>query len=239
MAKKNYPRPEKETFVKALAPKNSSQDFYLSMIKESTVTFGVGPAGTGKTFLACHAALEALSAGDVDKLVLTRPVIATEEFGILPGDMHDKIHPFLMPLFDAIEDHLGVQRAKLLFEKGQIEILPLAFMRGRSLNRSIMILDEAQNTNREQMKMFLTRLGYDSKMIITGDPSQSDLPRGNENGLSYAVRKLKGISSEIAIMEFASRDIVRNPLIGTILQHLESPDAKTSFDIISKRSVGC
>jgi phosphate starvation-inducible PhoH-like protein len=196
------------------------------MIRESTVTFGVGPAGTGKTFLACHAALEALTNGEVDKLVLTRPVIATEEFGILPGDMHDKIHPFLMPLFDAIEDHLGVQRAKMLFASGQIEILPLAFMRGRSLNRSIMLLDEAQNTTREQMKMFLTRLGYGSKMIITGDPSQSDLPNRNENGLSFAVRKLKGVSGDIALMEFASRHIVRNPLIETILQHLETPEPK-------------
>ena len=227
MGRKNYQRAE-ETFIRPLTPKNSAQEFYISSIRESTVTFGVGPAGTGKTFIGCHVALQELNEGKVDKLVLTRPVIATEDFGYLPGDMHEKIHPFLMPLFDAIEDHLGVQRAKLLFASGAVEILPLAFMRGRSLNRSIMILDEAQNTTIEQMKMFLTRLGYGSKIIITGDLGQSDLPKGQENGLQWAVRKFRGSIEEISIMEFGSRNIVRNPLIEKMLQYLDSPDPKVT-----------
>lgn len=217
---------QEETFVKPLTPKNSAQEFYMNMMKESTVTFGLGPAGTGKTFIACHSALQDLKNGVVDKIVLTRPVIATEDFGYLPGDLHEKIHPFLMPLFDAIEDHLGVTRAKLLLVSNAVEILPLAFMRGRSLNRCIMILDEAQNTTIDQMKMFLTRIGYGSKMIITGDLGQSDLHGSSENGLRWATRKLTGSSSEISVMEFNSRHIVRNPLIEKMLQYLEGPDKK-------------
>ena len=217
---------ERDTFIKPLTPKNTAQEFYLNMIKESTITFGVGPAGTGKTFLAVHAALQLLQAGEINKLILSRPIVATEDIGYLPGDMHEKIHPFLMPLFDAIEDHMGTQRSKLLFTTGKIEILPLAYMRGRSLNRSMMILDEAQNTTQEQMKMFLTRLGYGSKIIVTGDMGQSDLPRPNDNGLRWAVNRLKSASGEIQVMEFGSRHIVRNPLIETMLQYLEGPGIK-------------
>lgn len=227
MGRKNNNYQKTETFIRPLTPKNSVQEYYVSTIKESTISFGVGPAGTGKTFIGCHVALQEMSEGIVDKLVLTRPVIATEDFGYLPGDMHEKIHPFLMPLFDAIEDHLGTQRSKLLLASGAVEILPLAFMRGRSLNRSFMILDEAQNTTVDQMKMFLTRIGYGSKIIITGDLGQSDLPRGQENGLQWAVRKLKGASEEISIVEFGSRHIVRNPLIEKMLQYLEVPDPKS------------
>ena len=229
MSKKAYPKTteaKENTFVKPLIAKNPAQEFYVNMIKESTITFGVGPAGTGKTFIACHAALQQLVAGEIQKLILTRPIVATEDIGYLPGDMNDKIHPYLMPLFDAIEEHLGVQRSKRLFEAGQIEILPLAYMRGRSLNRSIMILDEAQNTTKEQMKMFLTRLGYYSKIIVTGDLDQTDLPKHVENGLRWAVDRLKCSSPEIGVMGFSSSHIVRNPLIETMLKHLDGPEPR-------------
>lgn len=223
MSRKRYAKASdtSDTFIKPLTLKNGSQEYYVNSIRESTVTFCTGPAGTGKTFLAAYVALESLLQGEIDKIVLTRPIVATEDIGYLPGDMHEKIHPYLMPLFDAIESHLGVQRAKLLFADNRIEILPLAYMRGRSLNRSFMILDEAQNTTREQMKMFLTRLGYDSKIVVTGDTSQSDLPKPHDNGLMWAADKLKSSSPEISMMEFSSKHIVRNPLIEKMLQYLD------------------
>ena len=224
-----------DTYLKPLVHKNQLQEFYLDMIKESTVTFCKGPAGTGKTHLAVYAALSSLLNGDIDKIILTRPIVATEDIGYLPGDMDEKIHPYLMPLFDSIETHLGVQRAKMLFLDGRIEVLPLAFMRGRSLNRSFMILDEAQNTTKEQIKMFLTRLGYDSKIVITGDTNQSDLKNPLDNGLLWAVNKLVGTCEEISIMEFGSKHIVRNPLIGKMLMHLEGPDVKPDQPEQSKK----
>ena len=230
--------PERETFIKPLVAKNTAQEFYLNMIKESTITFGVGPAGTGKTFLACHEALSELLSGEYDRIILTRPIVATEDIGFLPGDMNEKINPYLMPLFDAVEDHVGIQRSKLLFESGRIEILPLAFMRGRSINRAIMILDEAQNTTQEQIKMFLTRIGYGSKIIITGDMGQSDLPRPQDSGLAWAVNRLRASSSEIGIMEFASRHQVRNPLIEEMLKYLEAPAIRTELPRIT-RAVAC
>jgi phosphate starvation-inducible PhoH-like protein len=223
MAKKNYPKKLPDTFIKPLTACNSTQEYYVQTIKESTVTFCTGPAGTGKTHLATYVALEALLAGEVDKIILTRPLVATEDIGYLPGDMNEKIHPYLMPLFDAIESHVGIQRSEMLFSENRIQILPLAYMRGRSLNRAFMILDEAQNTTKEQMKMFLTRIGYDSKIVITGDCAQSDLPDRLENGLKWATDRLSAVDGEIATVEFSSGHIVRNPLIEKMLRHLEGP----------------
>ena len=190
--KARYTKPDQEnghqghTFIKPLVAKNPLQDFYLDMIREMTVTMCTGPAGTGKTYLATFVALEALLNHDVDKIILTRPIVACEDIGYLPGDMMEKIHPYLMPLFDAVESHVGPTKAKELLNFGKIEVIPLAYMRGRSLNRAFILLDEAQNTTVEQMKMFLTRLGYDSKMVVNGDIGQSDLPKGMENGLGFA-----------------------------------------------------
>jgi phosphate starvation-inducible protein PhoH len=382
----------KGMYVKELKPKNQAQDLYMSMIRESTVHFGLGPAGTGKTFIAVYLALDALLKNEVEKVILTRPIVAVEDIGYLPGDMSEKIHPYVMPLFDAIEDHLGPTKAKDLLNSGRIEVLPLAYMRGRSLNKCVtadslvtladgsqiriddllvkyeagekivvksfnhdtgkvedspisyafkqpceekllkltledgtvlkvtkdhklfvrnfqpidigslkdgdvldggtvgyleaqdisngdillnlehykefgfygvspngvklieeidpedvyditvpgnhnfflnnilshncfIILDEAQNTTVEQMKMFLTRLGYDSKMVVTGDSSQSDL-KVDVNGLEWASRKLAGKTGEITVSEFTSKNIVRNPLIGVMLKHLDGPDPK-------------
>jgi len=214
---------QSDTFIKPLTLLNSAQEFYVSMMKESTITFCLGPAGTGKTYLATYVALEALLSNEVDKIILTRPLVATEDIGYLPGTMDEKIAPYLMPLFDAIEYHIGIVRSKQLFADNRIEILPLAYMRGRSLNRSFMILDEAQNTTKEQMKMFLTRIGYNSKIVITGDTAQSDLQGVQENGMVWSTNRLKGITGDIGVTEFSARDIVRNPLIEKILRHLDGP----------------
>ena len=227
MGRKRYTGADKaeSIYVKELKPKNSAQEYYMSMIRESTITFGLGPAGTGKTYVAVALALEALLDKTVDKVILTRPIIATEDIGYLPGDMNEKIHPYIMPLFDAIEDHVGPTKARELLAYGRIEVLPLAFMRGRSLNKSFLLLDEAQNTTPEQMKMFLTRLGYDSKMVITGDERQSDL-KIPMNGLVWASDRLGGTTPEISVCTFASKNIVRNPLIEKMLQHLEGPEPR-------------
>jgi phosphate starvation-inducible PhoH-like protein len=223
MAKKRY-QPQTvdpSLFLKPLTLKNGTQDYYMSTLRESDITFCVGPAGTGKTFIATYVALEALLNGEIDKIILTRPIVATEDIGYLPGNMDEKIHPYILPLFDALEIHLGPTKTKVLLADGRIEVLPLAYMRGRSLNRSFLILDEAQNTTREQMKMFLTRMGYDSKIAVTGDASQSDLPHPHDNGLIWAHGKLKGADSNISTVEFTHRNIVRNPLIETMLRYLE------------------
>lgn len=230
--KPRYTKPDSEndarghTFIKPLATKNSLQDFYIDMIHEMTVTMCTGPAGTGKTYLATYVALEALLNKDVDKIILTRPIVACEDIGYLPGDMMEKIHPYLMPLFDAVESHVGPTRAKEMLNFGKIEVIPLAYMRGRSLNRAFILLDEAQNTTVEQMKMFLTRLGYDSKMVVNGDIGQSDLPKGMESGLSFAHNRLLGKDGEIGCVEFQAKHIVRHPLIGRMLQHLDGPSEK-------------
>jgi phosphate starvation-inducible PhoH-like protein len=229
---KKYPTPaksENSIFIKPLSIKNAAQEHYLNTIRESTLTFCTGPAGTGKTFIASYVALQALLDREVDKVILTRPIVATEDIGYLPGDMNEKIHPYLMPLLDAIEAHVGPTKCKELLEMGKLEILPLAFMRGRSLNRCIMLLDEAQNTTTTQMKMFLTRIGYDSKIIINGDMSQTDLPKHVESGLSFAVDRLTGKTEDISVVAFSSREIVRNPLIEKILMHLDGPPPREAF----------
>lgn len=220
MSKKRYSVRSSDTFIKKLHPKNSAQDYYLNTIKESTVTFSIGPAGTGKTHLATYIALNALINDEVDKIILTRPIVAVEDIGYLPGNMDEKIHPYILPLLDSLEIHLGPTKTRDMISDGKIEVIPLAYMRGRSLNRSFLILDEAQNTTKEQIKMFLTRLGYDSKMVITGDASQSDLPKNSQQGLSWAKDMLSGRSEEISVVEFYPEHIVRNPLIETMLRYL-------------------
>lgn len=220
MAKKYKTEQPRGMYLKPLAAKNAAQEHYISMLGESTIMFCAGPAGTGKTFLATHVALDALLKKEVDKIILTRPIVAVEDIGYLPGDMNEKIHPYVLPLLDAIELHVGPTKTQELLDDRRLEILPLAYMRGRSLNNCFLLLDEAQNTTKEQMKMFLTRIGYDTKVSVNGDVSQSDLPRGIESGLNWAVSKLVGVSPEISIVEFSNTNIVRNPLIETILTHL-------------------
>lgn len=223
MGRKRYPEEKKPAgFLKPLHHKNDIQELYAETLADSTITFCLGPAGTGKTFIASHVALQALLDHEVDKIILTRPIVAVEDIGYLPGDMNEKIHPYMLPLFDALEDHLGPTKAKDLLETGRIEVVPLAYMRGRSLNRTFIILDEAQNTTMEQMKMFLTRIGYDSKMAINGDMAQSDLSVP-VNGLKWATERLRGVDPQVNIVEFGQRNIVRHPLIGTMLSRLEGP----------------
>ena len=193
------------------------QAMYLENIASHDITFGIGPAGTGKTYLAVACAVDALERNNVQRIVLTRPAVeAGERLGFLPGDLAQKVDPYLRPLYDALYDLMGFERVQRLFEKQSIEIAPLAYMRGRTLNHSFVILDEAQNTTPEQMKMFLTRIGFGSKAVITGDPSQVDLPRGQQSGLAHAVQVLDDVQG-IAMTRFTSRDVVRHPLVARIV----------------------
>jgi len=200
-----------------LRPRTPRQRDYLENILKHDITFGVGPAGTGKTWLAVACAIDAMERETVQRLVLTRPAVeAGERLGFLPGDLAQKVDPYLRPLYDALYDLMGFERVQRLFEKQSIEIAPLAYMRGRTLNHAFVILDEAQNTTPEQMKMFLTRIGFGSKAVITGDPSQVDLPRGQQSGLAHAVRVLEDVQG-IATTRFTSRDVVRHPLVARIV----------------------
>ena len=199
-------------------PKTLKQIEYIQMLKEKDMTFGVGPAGTGKTYLAVVYAVSLLKKGVIKRIVLTRPAIeAGESLGFLPGDLKEKIDPYLRPLYDALYDMLGMETVNNYIEKGIIEIAPLAYMRGRTLENSFCILDEAQNTTEMQMKMFLTRMGFNSKMIITGDISQIDLPQGKRSGLVNAIKLLKNIK-QIGITTFEKEDVVRHPLVQKILE---------------------
>ena len=200
-----------------LRPRTPRQRDYLGNILKHDITFGVGPAGTGKTWLAVACAIDALERETVQRLVLTRPAVeAGERLGFLPGDLAQKVDPYLRPLYDALYDLMGFDKVQKLFEKQTIEIAPLAYMRGRTLNHAFVILDEAQNTTPEQMKMFLTRIGFGSKAVITGDPSQVDLPRGQQSGLAHALHVLEDVQG-IASTRFTSRDVVRHPLVARIV----------------------
>ena len=202
---------------KPIKAKTIGQKKYIKAIKSNTVVLGLGPAGTGKTFLAVAMAVEALRQKTVSRIILTRPAVeAGERLGFLPGDLQSKIDPYLRPLYDALFEMLGPDNFQKYMERGTIEIAPLAYMRGRTLDDSFIILDEAQNTTGEQMKMFLTRLGYNSKAVVTGDLSQTDLPRGVKSGLSTAATILSGIEG-IGIYEFSERDVVRHHLVRKII----------------------
>jgi phosphate starvation-inducible PhoH-like protein len=205
-----------------LSGRTPNQVQYLRQILGHDIAFGVGPAGTGKTFLAVACAVDALERQGVQRIVLTRPAVeAGERLGFLPGDLAQKVDPYLRPLYDALYDLMGFDRVTRAFEKGLIEIAPLAFMRGRTLNHAFVILDEAQNTTREQMKMFLTRIGYGSKCVVTGDVSQIDLPKGMASGLVDARRVLDGVDG-IAFTDFTAADVVRHPLVARIVEAYES-----------------
>lgn len=206
---------------KAVAPKTANQRKYIESIQDKDLTFGIGPAGTGKSFLAVALAVQSLFAKQVDRIILTRPAVeAGEKLGFLPGDLQDKVDPYLRPLYDALFDLVDNERVTKMLEKRIIEIAPLAFMRGRTLNNAFIILDEAQNTTGEQMKMFLTRIGFGSKVVVTGDITQVDLPRGQRSGLREAERVLQGIE-EIDFVYFDKRDVVRHRLVQLIVEAYE------------------
>ncbi len=201
-----------------LAGRTPNQQTYLRNILAHDITFGIGPAGTGKTFLAVACAVDALERSAVQRIILTRPAVeAGERLGFLPGDLAQKVDPYLRPLYDALYDLMGADKVARAFEKGTLEIAPLAFMRGRTLNHAFVILDEAQNSTAEQMKMFLTRIGFGSKAVVTGDVSQIDLPRGTESGLIDAERILRRVRG-IATTRFTSSDVVRHPLVARIVE---------------------
>ena len=207
---------------RSIYPKTFNQKTYVEHIQSYDLVFGVGPAGTGKTYLAVAQAVADLKNGKIKKLILTRPVVeAGENLGFLPGDLKEKVDPYLVPLYDALYEMLGTQTTISLMEKGVIEIAPLAYMRGRTLENAFVILDEAQNTTKVQMKMFLTRLGFASKMVITGDPSQSDLPKGVPSGLNQVLNILKGLD-DISIVYFDKLDVVRHPIVQRILERYET-----------------
>ena len=199
-------------------PKSLNQKLYIDAIRKHDLTFGVGPAGTGKTYLAMALALSALKNRKVKRIILARPAVeAGEKLGFLPGDMAEKVNPYLRPLLDALHDMIDLERATHLIKDGVIEVAPLAFMRGRTLNNAFVILDEAQNTTSEQMKMFLTRLGFDSRAVVTGDITQTDLPSTRRSGLEHALSLLQGVEG-IAFQRFDEVDVVRHPLVQKIIR---------------------
>ena len=209
---------------KPIKCKTVGQKKYVDSIKRETVTFGIGPAGTGKTYLAVCLAVQALKQKQTDKIILTRPAVeAGEKLGFLPGDLQTKVDPYLRPLYDALQEMLGLETYTKLMERGSIEIAPLAYMRGRTLSNAFVILDEAQNATREQMKMFLTRLGDGSKMVITGDKTQIDLPNGKSSGLEDAARILLGVEG-VGILYLTDKDVVRNPLVMRIVRAYDKDD---------------
>ena len=211
---------------KTINARTPNQQAYIELIRRNELTFGIGPAGTGKTYLAVACAAEALMNGEVDRIVLSRPAVeAGERLGFLPGDMKEKVDPYLRPLYDALYDMMPQSLVQKCLAENQIEIAPLAFMRGRTLSSAFIILDEAQNTTPQQMKMFLTRLGEGSRMVVTGDPSQIDLPSGVGSGLVEAASILDGVKG-IGITRFVNLDIVRHPLVGRIVQAYDKMQAK-------------
>ncbi|MGN0530996.1 MAG: PhoH family protein [Eubacterium sp.] len=211
---------------KPIKPKTLGQKKYCEAIENNTITFGIGPAGTGKTYLAVAMAVTAFRAKEVDKIILTRPAVeAGEKLGFLPGDLQSKVDPYLRPLYDALFDMFGAESFQKYQERGSIEVAPLAYMRGRTLDDSFIILDEAQNTTPEQMKMFLTRLGFNSKMVITGDITQIDLPDGKKSGLKKVMRILKNVD-DIEMCKFSQRDVVRHKLVQDIIKAYEKYESE-------------
>lgn len=214
-----------------ITPRSAGQKAYLDVLRGHDVAFGVGPAGTGKTYLAMAVAVAALQRGEVKKLVLTRPAVeAGEKLGFLPGDLTEKVDPYLRPLYDALSDMLPGERAQRMLERGTIEVAPLAFMRGRTLAGAYVVLDEGQNTTREQMKMFLTRLGEGSRMVITGDITQVDLPRISDSGMVHALSVLADVE-RVGVTHLTSRDVVRHPLVAEIIEAYEAapPDDREPY----------
>lgn len=214
----------KDAKGRAVRVKNYGQRQYVNAIKHNDVTFGVGPAGTGKTYLAVVMAIASLKRGDVEKIILTRPAVeAGESLGFLPGDLKDKVDPYLRPIYDALYAILGAEHTNRLMERGVIEIAPLAYMRGRTLDGAFVILDEAQNTTNAQMKMFLTRLGFGSKMIVNGDVTQIDLPSNSRSGLVQAMGILKDVN-HIEFVQFTADDVVRHPVVAAIINAYEGTE---------------
>ncbi|MCQ2609875.1 MAG: PhoH family protein, partial [Lachnospiraceae bacterium] len=211
---------------KPIKPKTIKQKEYVDSIKQNMITFGIGPAGTGKTFLAMCMAVAAFKKGEVQRIILTRPAIeAGEKLGFLPGDLQQKVDPYLRPLYDALYQLMGVEAFGQNLEKGLIEVAPLAYMRGRTLDNAFIILDEAQNTTISQMKMFLTRIGFGSKVIVTGDYTQIDLPKDTKSGLIQAMKVLKPVD-DIKFIELTSKDVVRHPLVQKIVKAYEKYESK-------------
>ncbi|MBF0574304.1 MAG: PhoH family protein [Desulfamplus sp.] len=209
---------------KNIAPKSINQKLYVDAARNNDIVFGIGPAGTGKTYLAMAMAVAALNKGEINKIILTRPAVeAGEALGFLPGDLSDKINPYLRPLYDALHDMISVDRSREMIDQGIIEIAPLAFMRGRTLNNSFIILDEAQNTTSEQMKMFLTRIGYSSRAVVTGDITQIDLPTGKKSGLIEAKNILQNIEG-LKFIFFDNNDVVRHRLVSKIIEAYNNKD---------------
>jgi phosphate starvation-inducible PhoH-like protein len=219
----NAPKVMIRTRKKTIVPRSVVQTRYMQALGSDDMIFALGPAGTGKTYLAVAQAVAMLITGQVDRLILSRPAVeAGERLGFLPGDMKEKVDPYLRPLYDALYDMLPTEQVERRIASGEIEIAPIAFMRGRTLSDAFIILDEAQNTTPQQMKMFLTRFGMRSRMVICGDPNQTDLPRGVESGLADAVAKLEGIP-KLSMVRFTAVDVVRHPLVGRIVEAYEGP----------------
>ncbi|MFT5704718.1 MAG: phosphate starvation-inducible PhoH-like protein [Shewanella sp.] len=224
------PRDEKELYIKTkrgvIKPRNPSQSDYVANITSHDITFGVGPAGTGKTYLAVAAAVDALERQEVRRILLTRPAVeAGEKLGFLPGDLSQKVDPYLRPLYDALFEMLGFEKVERLIERKVIEVAPLAYMRGRTLNDSFIILDESQNTTLEQMKMFLTRIGFNSRAVITGDITQIDLPKHQKSGLRHAIEVLSEVE-EISFNFFQAKDVVRHPIVARIVEAYEDHEQR-------------
>ncbi|MEO7504310.1 MAG: PhoH family protein [Sphingomicrobium sp.] len=217
------PRVMIRTRKKTIVPRSTIQTQYMEALARDDMIFALGPAGTGKTYLAVAQAVAMLISGQVDRLILSRPAVeAGERLGFLPGDMKEKVDPYLRPLYDALYDMLPTEQVERRIASGEIEIAPIAFMRGRTLSDAFIILDEAQNTTPAQMKMFLTRFGMRARMVICGDPNQTDLPRGVDSGLNDAVAKLEGIP-KLSMIRFSAADVVRHPLVGKIVEAYEGP----------------
>ncbi|MDF2402937.1 PhoH family protein [Aeromonas sp. 5HA1] len=231
---------DKEVTVKTkrglIKPRSPNQAQYIANIVSHDICFGIGPAGTGKTYLAVAAAVDALERQEIRRILLTRPAVeAGEKLGFLPGDLSQKVDPYLRPLYDALFEMLGFERVEKLMERNIIEVAPLAYMRGRTLNDAFIILDEAQNTTTEQMKMFLTRIGFNSKAVVTGDITQVDLPRSAKSGLRHALEVLQGVDG-LSFNFFESKDVVRHPVVARIVQAYEAFDAKLADEQAASKS---